>query len=102
MVTIVHYVEAIMVIYDRDRNQTLSLEEVYAATPRFMSFLKGMGKSSSETVLEQGFAFLVFKGRIPGGWDLTKFQYQKRSMGEATRADILRLFGSLKDQLNRR
>lgn len=102
MVTIVHYVEAIMVIYDRDRNQTLSLDEVYAATPRFMSFIRGIGKSSSETILEQGFAFLVFKGHIPTAWELTKFQAQKNWIGEATRADILRLFGSLREQLNTR
>ncbi|MFM6927633.1 MAG: hypothetical protein ACKOX6_04175 [Bdellovibrio sp.] len=100
MVTIVHYVEAIMVVYDRDRNQTLSLDEVYAATPRFMAFLQGLGKSSSDTLLKQGFAYLVFYGRIPGAWDLTAFQAKKIWLGEATRSDILRLFGSLKDQLN--
>lgn len=100
MVTILHYVEAIMVIYDHDRNQTLSLDEVYAATPRFMAFLQGLGKSSSDTLLKQGFAYLVFYGRIPGAWDLTAFQMKKPWMGEATRSDILRLFGSLKDQLN--
>ncbi|MGE5085356.1 MAG: hypothetical protein ACM3MG_03590, partial [Bacillota bacterium] len=102
MVTILHYVEAIMVVYDRDHNQTLSLDEVYAATPRFMAFLHSLGKSSSDTILKQGFAYLVFYGRIPGAWDLTAFQAKKMWLGEATRSDILRLFGSLKDQLNRK
>jgi hypothetical protein len=101
MVTILHYVESIMVIYDKDRNQTLSLDEVYGAAPRFMSFLKAQGKVSSEMVLKQGFAYLVFNGNEPSITDLAGFQAQKLWLGEASRGDILRVIKALKDKLNK-
>ncbi|MBO9665622.1 MAG: hypothetical protein J7501_02265 [Bdellovibrio sp.] len=101
IVTILHYVESIMVIYDKDRNQTLSLDEVYGAAPRFMSFLKSQGKTSSEMILKQGFAYLVFNGNEPSVTDLAKFQAQKLWLGEATRGDILRVIKALKDKLNK-
>ncbi len=101
MVTILHYVESIMVIYDVDKNQTLSLDEVYAAAPRFMSFFKTVSPTKFEFIIEEGFAYLVFKGSMPGIGKLTGFQITKHFVDEATRKDILRLFGTLKEQLNK-
>ncbi|MDG0816181.1 hypothetical protein [Bdellovibrio svalbardensis] len=101
MVTILHYVESIMITYDLDRNQTLSLDEVYAAAPRFMSFFKTVSPTQYEFIIEEGFAYLVFKGSMPGLGGLTGFQVTKHFVDEATRKDILRLFGTLKEQLNK-
>lgn len=101
MVTILHYVESIMVIYDRDKNQTLSVDEVYAAAPRFMSFFKTVQPGQFEFLITEGFAYLVFNGKMPGLWGVTGFQFSKQFKSDATRSDILRLFGTLKEQLNK-
>lgn len=101
-VTILHYIEAVMVLYDTDFNQTLSLDEVYRASPRFISFFRDITGVSSETILKEGFAYLVFKGTIPTATDLAGFQFSKAwGVGEAQRMKIARLFGTLKDQLNK-
>jgi hypothetical protein len=102
MVTILHYVENLMALYDADQNSALSLNEVYAASPRFMSFLKTVSTTTNETFLKEGFAYLVFKAGIPTASDLAAFQFSKIvGVGEASRMNILRIFGTLKDQLNK-
>ncbi|WP_374030095.1 hypothetical protein [Bdellovibrio bacteriovorus] len=102
MVTILHYIEGLVVLYDGDGNQALSLDEVYAATPRFMSFFKTVTTTKSEMLLKQGFAYLVFNGSIPDAGDLAKFQWDKMwGLNDATRMEIARIFGTLKDQLNK-
>ncbi|MEK2645879.1 hypothetical protein [Bdellovibrio sp. BCCA] len=102
MVTILHYIEGVVVMYDQDKNQRLSLDEVYGASPRFIPFFRTVTDTKSETLLKEGFAYLVFKGGIPGAADLAGFQFSKMwGVGEATRMEIVRLFGTLKDQLNK-
>ncbi|WP_415061985.1 hypothetical protein [Bdellovibrio sp.] len=102
MVMILHYIEGIVVLYDKDRSQSLSLEEVHDATPRFMSFIRTVTPVSYETLLNEGFAYLVFRGRIPGASDLMGFQWDKMwGIEDARRMEIVRLFGTLKDQLNK-
>ncbi|UOF01714.1 hypothetical protein [Bdellovibrio reynosensis] len=102
MVTILHYIEAVVVIFDKDGNTKLSLEEVYDASPRFTPFFKTIKKITNQTLLEEGFAYLVFKGTIPGAADLTGFQLQKLwGIKDAERMEIVRLFGTLKDELNK-
>ncbi|XGC79632.1 hypothetical protein ACES2L_09865 [Bdellovibrio bacteriovorus] len=102
MVTILHYIEAVVVIFDKDGNTKLSLDEVYDASPRFTPFFKTIKKITNQTLLEEGFAYLVFKGTIPGAADLTGFQLQKLwGINDAERMEIVRLFGTLKDELNK-
>ena len=102
MTTILHYVESIMVMYDTDKNQVLSLDEVYAAAPRFMSFFKSVSAVKYEFVVKEGFAYLVFNGSIPTASQIAGFQVSKIfTTHEATRKDIIRLFSTLKDQLNK-
>lgn len=103
MVMILHYVESVMAVYDRNKDQALSLEEVYAATPRFMSFVKTVSPVSWDAVNTEGFAYLVFKGGIPDLVDLGKFELEKKFKGlkPAQRMELVRLFGTLKDQLNK-
>lgn len=100
MVTILHYVESIMGIYDTDKNQTLSLNEIYVSAPRFMSFFKTVSPTKNETLIKEGFAYLVLKGTMPSAVELAGFQFTKHFEHEATRKDILRLFTTLKQQLN--
>lgn len=102
MVMILHYVESIMAVYDIDSSGGLSLSEVYRAAPRFTPFFRTVVSTKSETLLTEGFAHLVFYGKIPGILDLTAFQWSKTiGLEEAQRMDIVRLFGTLKDQLNK-
>lgn len=102
MVTILHYIETIMIIYDVDRNQGLSVDEVYASAPRFMSFFKTVSPTSFEFLIKEGFAHLVFYGHIPGAGGVASFQLKKIwGIDDAQRMEIARLFGTLKDQLNK-
>jgi hypothetical protein len=98
MVTIIHYIESIMVSYDKDRNQTLSLDEVYTASPRFMPFIKKSTKVTMDTLLNQGFAYLVFYGKEGNGAQLAWFQAQKIWMNEATRMNLLRVIKVIKQR----
>lgn len=101
IITILHYMESIYITYDRDRNQALSVEEVYAAAPRFMSFFKKVSPTSMEFLIKEGFAHLVFFGEIPGAGGVFKFQWEKLwGIEDAQRMEMARLFGTLKDQLN--
>ncbi|HWU42601.1 MAG TPA: hypothetical protein VN132_04150, partial [Bdellovibrio sp.] len=107
MITVLHYVESVMVTYDADKNQTLSLSEIYAAAPRFMSFLKTIKSVKYDFIAKEGFAYLVLTGEVPrdgwrGAWDLAKFQTVKNGLPEADRKDILALFGTLKQELNKK
>lgn len=100
LVMILHYIESVMVTYDQNLSQGLSVSEINAATPRFMSFLRTVGPGKPDSVLRQGFAHLVFKGFIPNLGDLLIFQGQKWSgLGEAQRMEIARLFGTLKEKI---
>lgn len=102
MVTILHYIETVMVIYDADNNQGLSLDEVYSSAPRFMSFFKKVSPTSFEFLIKEGFAHLVFYGEIPGAGGILGFQFSKLwGLDDAQRMEIARLFGTLKDQLNK-
>lgn len=100
LVMILHYIESVMVSYDKNQSQGLSMSEINSATPRFMAFLKAIGKGQPDALLRQGFAHLVFKGFIPDLGDLVIFQGQKwRGLGEAQRMEIARLFGTLKEKI---
>jgi hypothetical protein len=100
IVMILHYIETLMILNDHDRSQGLSLKEVYAAAPRFMSFMKSLKKLNNETLLREGFAHLVFTGSIPDLVDLVSFQLSKvTGLKEAQRMEMVRLFGSLKNQM---
>jgi hypothetical protein len=98
MVTIVHYVEGVMLGFDQDANGGLSLKEVYTAAPRFMSFFREKQPGMPDTVLEEGFAYLLFRGKMPGATDLIGFQVSKLAgLDEIHRMEVLRLFGTIKD-----
>ncbi|NUN05244.1 MAG: hypothetical protein HUU57_05740 [Bdellovibrio sp.] len=123
MVMILHYIEGVMVMYDRDDSGALSLQEVFTAAPRFTPFFRSVTGVDSEAILQAGFAHLVFRGTIPGAdapsaeqngfmakirkgiatiKDLANFGLDTlRGVGEARRMEIARLFGTLKDQLNK-
>jgi hypothetical protein len=98
MVTIIHYVEGVMLGFDQDTNGGLSLSEIYAASPRFIPFFKEKKPNVPEFALKEGFAYLLYNGEMPGIWDLTTFQGTKIvGAGEVHRMEVLRLFGTIKE-----
>lgn len=104
--TIMHYAESLFVVHDRDRSGGLSLQEVYAAEPRFHAFLKTVAPIQNDTVVREAFLALVFNGQKPGAGSLTGFQGRRFldwvgvwKMKEARRANVFKVFGVLKDDL---
>jgi hypothetical protein len=113
-VMILHYTESLMVVYDRDGNGVLDVDEVRLAAPRFRQFistaspeavqkLSHLWPSAGNAVTEDFFLYLVFRGHKPEPplTDYTgKFQGEKLSgsLGEVSRAKILRVFKILKDE----
>ncbi|MNL09802.1 hypothetical protein D3C87_1305760 [compost metagenome] len=98
MVTIIHYVESVMLSFDQDANGGISLDEVYAASPRFMAFFREKQPSMPDTLIEEGFAYLLYRGEMPGATDLIGFQLSKvAGVGDVHRMEVLRLFGTIKD-----
>lgn len=85
--TLLHYIEAVFVTYDSDKNEVLSGQEVMAAFPRFQLVLddevyERENERKSIGILKSIFAFLVSEGRLPSGlvdkstlawWDLWYF-----------------------------
>jgi hypothetical protein len=112
LVTMLHYTETIMTIYDKNNSQGLSIDEIKTANPRFIPFFRTLNLTSYDTILDESFIFLVLNGDIPDGWDLMQLQGAK-AMGwfkgligihdaqeEAHRVNILRIMKTLKNQLN--
>ena len=72
MATILHYIEVLFVVYDRDLSGVLDGYEVMAAFPRFHHFLSDKvvelkKKNYDVKTLKSIFTFLVREGRLPVG-----------------------------------
>ncbi len=70
---ILHYVEEIFMVYDKDRTGLLNTAEVESAYPRFQEIIKkeAAKKGFLASLIPQSiFKFLVFEGRIPTESDL--------------------------------
>lgn len=68
--TVMHYVESIFTIYDRDQNGILNEREIMSAFPRFRGFLsqtifERFGDRHSVRMLKAIFAFIVRERRLP-------------------------------------
>jgi hypothetical protein len=71
--TLLHYVEVVFSVYDKDHNNVLSGDEVMHAFKRFSGFIarKALEKSKSTysvSMLKAIFAYLVEHGELPTGW----------------------------------
>jgi hypothetical protein len=106
MATILHFVEAITVTYDRDHSGLLSQAEVLAAYPRFKDVIKDQALKENFLagfVLDDIYLFLVYKGKKPsGGWDITKLLAEKHfgGLGEVDKLMIYNLLGVMKEYLS--
>jgi hypothetical protein len=97
MVTVLHYMESVMMIYDANRNQSLSLDEVYNASPRFLPYIKSVKKDIPfDSLLNQGFAYMVFYGKEGSAAEIAWFQAQKIWLDEASRLNLMRAMKAIK------
>jgi hypothetical protein len=76
-ITVLQYLESLLIIYDLDHDEKLSVNEVMAALPRFINFLKTLpgAVGNDDRDLEDAFLYLVFKGKKidgPNFWSTWK------------------------------
>lgn len=97
MVMVLHYLESLMLVYDKNNDQRFSLDEIYAAAPHFQEFLKKRHPSKFNFILKEGFAYLVLNGHLPSASQLATFEVRKYFLPAANRTDVLRIFSILKE-----
>ncbi len=102
MSTILHFVEGIVVMYDRNRNTVLSVAELNQAFPRFKALISEAALKENLLagfVLDDIFLYLVYNSQKPGTIDLGEFIIQKNlgNLGEVDKLRILKLLGVMKD-----
>jgi len=99
-IMILHYAEILMSVYDQNSNGGLDLQEVRAAAPRFFEFIKGVSPIKKDFIVNDFFAYLVFKGEKPDlkGYGAFMAERTFSGLGEVSRDKILRVFKVLKDE----
>jgi hypothetical protein len=102
LVVVLHYADGLMLTYDKDGSNSLSIDEIYSAVPRFISFLRIMHPEYSDEDLADGFAYMLIYGKEPniaqGAW----FRYVGRYLPIPTvnHLNVLKVIEVLKDKLN--
>jgi hypothetical protein len=123
MTMVLHYIENLFAVYDRNRNELFNEQEIENAFPRFNQFITEMTKNRvkvsnpktywaldavgynwSKMGLEV-FKFLVFKGRSPTSGELVNFMTEgfwgdREPLGEANRQAIVKVFAALKSEVS--
>lgn len=98
--TILHYIDILMIVYDKDGNQMLNREEILAAAPRFTAFIEqeSAGSMFSEYFIEDIFLYLIYEGAKPTGVkDLMSFKARNSwGYGEVGRMNLIKVLGAFK------
>lgn len=100
MTAVLHYIEALMAVYDKDLNGLLSKKEAILAVPRFSMLIKSVSPLG-DFFVEDIFLYLVYKGRKPTGIkDLISFKFERlRGLGEVDRLSLIKVLGVLKNDM---
>ena len=64
MVTVLHYIDALFVVYDKNNNGHFSKDELLSAAPRFRSFISSISPLK-DMLVDDIFLFLVYNGHKP-------------------------------------
>lgn len=98
-VMILHYVESLMSVYDRDLSGKLNEGEIRDAAPRFYEFMKVSSPVDSPWLVKDFFLYLLIKGEKPTVLSYSYFQGEKifGRFQEVGRGEILRVFKVLKE-----
>lgn len=105
MATILHFVEAIVMMYDKDQSGLLTQTEVSAALPRFHDIIEEQALKENFLAgffLEDIFLYLVYEGERPSGaLDITGIKTKKflGTLGEVDKLKILKLLAVMKEML---
>jgi hypothetical protein len=99
-VMILHYVEILMSVYDRDQNGSLNEDEIDQAAPRFAEFMRTVSPIKKDFAVRDFFIYLVFYGKKPTALDYAIFKPKDLfiNLGQVSRGKILRVFKVLKDE----
>jgi hypothetical protein len=109
MAGVLYYLESLMVVYDKNHDQELDMNEVLDAYPRFEAMVKQMSPIGS-TLDEDAYLYIVYKGQKPsvsgvGGaisaaWDFSGFviERNRENLGQVTRLNLLKVIAVLKVQ----
>lgn len=99
MTAILHYIEALMAVYDKDSNNRLSKREVLSAAPRFANLIK-MVSPLGDYFVEDIFLCLVYKGKKPTLTDMLLFAGERLAgLGEVDRLNLIKVLGVLKNEM---
>lgn len=107
LVTIIHYIESLMIVYDRNHDQFLDVQEIDFAAIRFFPFFKKLKKIDDEAQIKMGFRFLLVYGRVPTDWEYVQFsagQKWDNLFGndlKISRFQIFKVFDGIKDMLGK-
>lgn len=101
LVVVLHYVDSLLVTYDTNGNYMLSLQEIYGAAPRFLSFLREMHPGNNDKDLAQGLAYLIIYGKKPTLLDMVGFKAGLifRDPPESGAINLIKAIEVLKDEL---
>jgi hypothetical protein len=103
------YVESLMAVYDTNHDQKITEEELKKAFPRFKSQIRALSPLP-ESLDEQAFLYVVYKGEIPSTKDLGSWLQSVLSFGSfefpsitqtlppVDRGDLLKVIALLKQQ----
>jgi hypothetical protein len=99
-VMMLHYTESLMSVYDVNHDGKLNIDELRAAAPRFLEFMKKVSPVDFNFIVEDFFLFLVYKGKKPSFGEYIYFQGEKaiNSLADVGRDKILQVFKVLKDE----
>jgi hypothetical protein len=123
LATVINYIEALFVIYDRNHSGTFDLQEAEMAYERFADFIidvtKKQVQKSNPDVYEaieftgyqwrglglDVFKYMIFNGSAPSGDELLGFIWDdfwgKHKFEEADRSQITRVFATLKAEISK-
>ncbi len=97
ILVIMHYLESLMVVYDKDKDSFLSQAELDNAFPRFKTFISKMSPAG-DLLAKDVFLYLVYKGEKPTVSSLPGFIWDKNTgkLGKVSRLNLVKVLGLLK------
>jgi hypothetical protein len=106
---VLHYMEGLMEVYDVNRDQLLSEDEILAAYPRFQNVVSELSPLKG-WFTEDAFLYIVYRGKKPqvngfvssleAAGDFASFKAQKSVglLGKVSRLNLLQVIAVLKQE----
>ena len=104
MATMIQYVEVLMTVYDVDKDNRLSTEEILSAAKRFRGFIRDISPIKNDTFLDEVFLYLIHTGKKPEGQDwklIANHIWHRGSLPPVEREQIFNVLGILKVEMSK-